>query len=40
MKKNYKELMSVPINSMMNDLVGEGVVTRKLQLTLDAKPSR
>ena len=41
MKKNYQELMSVlPINSMMNDLVGEGVVTRKLQLTLDAKHSR
>ena len=41
MRKNYQELMStLPINGMMNDLVEEGVITRKLQLTLDDKQSR
>ena len=41
MRKNYQELLTVlPINGMMNDLVGEGVITRKMQLTLDAKQSR
>ena len=41
MRKNYQELLTVlPINGMMNDLVEEGVITRKIQLTLDAKQSR
>jgi len=41
LKKSYQELLSkLPIDGLMDDLIEGGIITRKLQSTIDTKHTK